>query len=39
LQDIDEEVQAFEELWGCSPTLIIVDNLMDVATDAGEEFA
>jgi len=39
LQDIDEEVQAFEELWGCSPTLIIVDNLMDVATDGGEEFA
>ena len=32
LQDIDEEVQAFEELWGCSPTLIIVDNLMDGKT-------
>lgn len=39
LEDIDEEVQAFEELWGCPPTLIIVDNLMDVATDGGEEFA
>jgi len=39
LQDIDEEVQAFEELWGCPPTAIIVDNLMDVATDGGEEFA
>ena len=39
LQDIDEEVQAFEELWGCPPTCIIVDNLMDVATDGGEEFA
>ena len=39
LQDIDEEVQAFEELWGCPPTLIVVDNLMDVATDGGEEFA
>ena len=37
LQDIDEEVQAFEELWGCSPQLIVVDNLMDVATDGGEE--
>ena len=39
LQDIDEEVQAFEELWGCPPQLIVVDNLMDVATDGGEEFA
>ena len=39
LQDIDEEVQAFEELWGCAPTLIVLDNLMDVATDGGEEFA
>ena len=39
LQDIDEEVQAFEELWGCPPTAIFVDNLMDIATDGGEEFA
>jgi replicative DNA helicase len=39
LQDIDEEVQAFEELWGCPPVAIFVDNLMDVATDGGEEFA
>jgi replicative DNA helicase len=39
LQDIDEEVQAFEEQWGCPPTAIFVDNLMDIATDGGEEFA
>jgi len=39
LVDIDEEVQAFEELWGCPPVAIFVDNLMDVATDGGEEFA
>ena len=39
LEDIAEEVKAFEELWGQSPELIIVDNLMDVATDGGEEFA
>lgn len=39
LQDIDDEVQAFEELWGCPPTLIVIDNLMDIATDGGEEFA
>ena len=39
LADIDQEVLAFEELWGCAPTLIVVDNLMDVANDGGEEFA
>lgn len=39
LGDIAEEVQAFEELWGCPPTLIVLDNLMDVATDGGEEYA
>lgn len=39
LADIDQEVSAFEELWGCSPTLIVVDNLMDIANDGGEEFA
>jgi len=39
LVDIDQEVLAFEELWGCAPTLIVVDNLMDVANDGGEEFA
>jgi len=39
LADLDMEVLAFEELWGCAPTLIVVDNLMDVANDSGEEFA
>lgn len=39
LSDIDQEVLAFEELWGCAPTLIVVDNLMDIANDGGEEFA
>lgn len=39
LADIDLEVSAFEELWGCPPELIIVDNLMDVANDSGEEFS
>lgn len=39
LEDISEEVKAFEELWGCPPTMIVVDNLMDIATDGGEEFA
>jgi predicted ATP-dependent serine protease len=26
-------------LWGCAPTLIVVDNLMDISNDGGEEFA
>jgi predicted ATP-dependent serine protease len=38
LADIDMEVSAFEELWGCSPTLIVIDNLMDIANDSGDEF-
>jgi replicative DNA helicase len=39
LMDINEEVEAFEELWGCPPQAIFIDNLMDIATDGGEEFA
>jgi RecA-family ATPase len=39
LDDLDQEVAAFEELWGCSPTLIVIDNLMDISNDGGEEFA
>jgi hypothetical protein len=39
LFDINEEVEAFEELWGVPPSAIFVDNLMDIATDGGEEFA
>jgi hypothetical protein len=39
LLDINEEVEAFEELWGCPPQAIFIDNLMDIATDGGEEFA
>lgn len=39
LKDLDEEVSAFETMWGRSPTLIVVDNLMDIAIDGHEEFA
>ena len=39
LNDLDAEVSAFETMWGRSPTLIVVDNLMDIAVDGGEEFA
>ena len=38
LKDLDEEVSAFETIWGRSPTLIVVDNLMDIAMDGHEEF-
>jgi hypothetical protein len=38
LKDLDEEVAAFETIWGRSPSLIVVDNLMDVAMDGYEEF-
>ena len=38
LKDLDEEVSAFETIWGMSPTLIVVDNLMDIAMDGHEEF-
>ncbi len=38
LDDIDDEVTAYEEVWGRQPTLIVIDNLIDVA-DGEEEFA
>jgi predicted ATP-dependent serine protease len=39
LGDLDDEVMAMEELLGRPPELIVVDNLMDVSMDGGEEFA
>jgi predicted ATP-dependent serine protease len=39
LKDLDDEVSAFETVWGRSPTLIVVDNLMDIAMDGMEEFS
>lgn len=39
LRDLDLEVSAFETQWGVSPTLIVVDNLMDIAMDGHEEFS
>jgi len=38
LSDLDDEVTAMEETLGESPALIIVDNLMDINMDGGEEF-
>lgn len=37
--NINEEVEAFVELWGCAPDYIIVDNLTDVEGQAEDEWA
>ena len=37
--NINEEVEAFVELWGCAPDFIIVDNLTDVEGQAEDEWA
>lgn len=39
LADIDDEVTAIEELLGEAPALIVIDNLMDISMDGGEEFS
>lgn len=38
LDDIDLEVKAFTEKWGSAPEVILVDNLMNVIGDDGDEF-
>lgn len=38
-ENINEEVEAFVELWGTTPDFIIVDNLTDVEGQAEDEFA
>lgn len=38
LDDIDDEVAAYEEVWGRQPQLIVIDNLIDVS-DGEEEFS
>lgn len=38
LEDIDLEVSAFNEIYGEPPELIIVDNLINVQCDDGDEF-
>lgn len=37
IDEIFDEVAAFEEVWGDSPELIVVDNLMDVSS-GGDDF-
>lgn len=38
-ENINEEVMAFEELWGETPDFIIIDNLTDVEGQAEDEWA
>ncbi len=38
LGDLDDEVSAMEEVLGDSPALIVIDNLMDISMDGGDEF-
>lgn len=37
--NINDEIEAFYELWGCAPDFVIVDNLTDVEGQAEDEFA
>lgn len=37
--DVDQEIAAFEEVWGEPPHLIVVDNVTDVSADDGDEFS
>jgi KaiC/GvpD/RAD55 family RecA-like ATPase len=39
LDDIAYELEAFAEVWGCDPDLIVVDNLMNVVAEHDNEFA
>ena len=39
LDDIEMELKAYQELYGISPELIIVDNLMNVAAETDNEWA
>lgn len=39
LDDIDAELQAYEEVMGSPPGLVVIDNLIDVTDGAGDEWA
>lgn len=38
LHGIQEEIQAYEEVHGVTPTLVIVDNLIDVSVEGADEW-
>lgn len=39
LDDLIHEMQAFEEMWGAPPELVVVDSLYNVVAETGEEWA
>jgi predicted ATP-dependent serine protease len=39
LEDLDQEVNAFEEIMGEPPAIIVIDNLIDMTGGGGEQFA
>jgi hypothetical protein len=39
LQDIEEEINCYREVVGADPELVVVDNLIDVTFDSGDEFS
>lgn len=39
LDDIELEIKAYVELYGISPELIVIDNLMNVAAESNDEWA
>jgi len=39
LDDIEDEIKAYIELYGISPELIVIDNLMNVAAETDNEWA
>ena len=39
LDDIEDEIKAYIELYGIAPQLIVVDNLMNVAAESDNEWA
>lgn len=38
IEDIDMELQAYVEVWGQEPDLVVIDNAMNVQNDDGDEF-
>ncbi len=39
LDDIEDEIKAYIELYGVAPQLIVIDNLMNVAAESDNEWA
>ena len=39
LNDLEDEINVYRELQGDNPTLIVVDNAVDVTHDSGDEFS